>query len=793
MKQDKKVELLAPAGNVEAFYGAIHAGADAVYLGGSRFGARAYADNFAEKEMISCIRYAHLFGRKVYLTVNTLIKEAELPELYDYLLPFYEAGLDGVIIQDIGVFTYIKRHFPGIELHVSTQMTITGKYGAALLKDMGASRIVPARELSLNEIQEMKEATGLEIETFVHGAMCYCYSGQCLFSSIIGGRSGNRGRCAQPCRLPYRVQSSKGTTEELYPLSLKDMCTIEHIPELIEAGIDSFKIEGRMKKPEYAAGVTAIYRKYIDNYYASGEQVKNFKVSKEDLSRLSKLYIRSERQDGYYHKHNGKDMITLTNPAYSGSDEAILQQIRSTYLEKSPKLPISIYGNFTVGEEASVTLMLEELSVTVAGDVVQNALKQPITRENVEKQLGKLGDSVFQAEHMEIVLSDEAFYPLKAMNELRRKAVVLMEDAFIQRNNLPCHREDAIAPELGTELQDGDTPASINRKVMDACAEEKTQDIMKRSMKASRKKGLHISIRTTEQLLAVVKFGQKRKLQQNNQYSNAIARLYIDGDLFYKNCEYIIKQLEGLNCLKNNIMKRDSQEDVFEDLEVIISLPTILRNKDEDYLQKLLQLSREHESLIKGFRIPSMEALGYLKAVPYSGRLYADVGFYIWNRDCLQEWAKDLDGYCLPLELKSGEQRILLTDNLSCEKVFYGRIPMMVTANCVARTTSGCRKGTEENVVQLIDRYQKQFPVVLNCTHCMNIIYNSVPLSLHGEWSKWQSRAAMRLDFTIESKQETLEILDFFYELYQGTGAVNGRYQLPYKEYTTGHEKRGVE
>lgn len=247
---NRRVELLAPAGNPEGFYGAIHAGADAVYLGGERFGARAYADNFTAEEIIACIRYAHIWGRRVYLTVNTLVKETEFEELFPYLQPLYKAGLDGVIVQDIGVFCFIRDHFPGLELHVSTQMTLTGTYGAELLKEMGAVRIVPARELSLSEIRELKTATGLQVETFIHGAMCYCYSGQCLFSSILGGRSGNRGRCAQPCRLPFQVEHEGKTSAVCYPLSLKDMCTIEHIPELLDAGIDSFKIEGRMKKPE---------------------------------------------------------------------------------------------------------------------------------------------------------------------------------------------------------------------------------------------------------------------------------------------------------------------------------------------------------------------------------------------------------------------------------------------------------------------------------------------------------------------------------------------------------------
>ena len=298
--KEYQVELLAPAGNMEAFLGAIHAGADAVYLSGNKYGARAYADNFTTEDLIFCIRYAHIWGRKLYLTVNTLLKANEIQDLREYIQPLYEAGLDACIVQDYGVFQFLKRNFPQMELHASTQMTITGANGASLLKDLGASRIVPARELSLEEIKVMKEETGLEMETFVHGAMCYCYSGQCLFSSILGGRSGNRGRCAQPCRLPYQVSLSDDlatknkhkTQKEYYPLSLKDMCTLEHIEALMDAGIDSFKIEGRMKKAEYAAGVTAIYRKYIDLKKAN--PTKSLKFQKEDLENLAKLYIRSE-------------------------------------------------------------------------------------------------------------------------------------------------------------------------------------------------------------------------------------------------------------------------------------------------------------------------------------------------------------------------------------------------------------------------------------------------------------------------------------------------------------------
>ena len=325
MNQTKKVELLAPAGDFSCFMAAMNAGADAVYLGGEKFGARAYANNFLEEEILEAIRVAHIFSKKVYLTVNTLVKEKEMDDLVPYLTPLYLGGLDGVIIQDIGVFQTIKEHFPGLELHASTQMAITGKYGAKLLKEMGACRVVPARELSLEEIKDIKEYTGLEIETFIHGAMCYGYSGQCLFSSILGGRSGNRGRCAGPCRLPYQA----GGQKQVYPLSLKDMYTLPLVPELIEAGIDSFKIEGRMKSPEYVAGVTSMYRKYIDRYYENPSA--KFVIEKQDETLLKQLYIRSDLCQGYYHTHNAKTMVTIKEPGYSGCSEDVLTKIRTQY------------------------------------------------------------------------------------------------------------------------------------------------------------------------------------------------------------------------------------------------------------------------------------------------------------------------------------------------------------------------------------------------------------------------------------------------------------------------------
>ena len=741
MKAAKKVELLAPAGNAEAFYGAIHAGADAIYLGGSRFGARAYAENFSEEELVACIRYAHLFQRKVYLTVNTLVKESEFSGLYEYVLPYYRAGLDGVIVQDMGVFAYLREHFPGMELHGSTQMTITGEYGAAFLKEQGACRVVPARELSLAEIRRIKEVTGLEIECFIHGAMCYCYSGQCLFSSILGGRSGNRGRCAQPCRLPYTTGKHP---KECYPLSLKDMCTIEYIPELLEAGIDSFKIEGRMKKPEYAAGVTAIYRKYIDQYYADSKAPQ--KISAADMHTLSCLYIRSERQDGFYHKHNGGEMVTLDSPAYSGSDETLLQNIRKKHLEHRLTLPVSMQAEFLTGETAKLYLWTGESAVTVEGNVVEEASRQPITQENIAKQLGKLGDSHFHLEDsIGIRVSDNAFYPLKAINELRRKGLSLLEEQVILANGFLYERTSEKAPTLA---DDGDFRKNDSIK----------------SQKSDEKWA--VTIRTPEQWQGFC----SSSFWKDPVRTAGQLRLYLDAD-------FLLQDPSAAEKILRSFTEKEIQS--------VIALPKILRLRDGQYLEKLRKLLLENLAYINGFQAANMEHIALLKQWNFTGKeIYGDHSLYLWNRTSRDFWKAFLDGYCLPLELNAAEQRDILDPAFPAEKVIYGRIPMMVTANCVQKTTDRCQPQENPKALDLIDRYHKRFPVQRNCTHCFNVIYNSVPLSLHKELCKWSGLVTGRLDFTTENETETLEVLEYF----AGT-----RKELPYGEYTTGHEKRGVE
>lgn len=410
--RNKDFELLAPAGNLEIFKGVIESGADAVYVGGSMFGARAYANNFTEEELLEAIDFAHLRGVKVYLTVNTLIKNSEFSKLYDYLLVYYKRGLDAVIVQDIGVVKAIHEYFPSMEIHTSTQMTVTGADGVRFLSQFGVTRVVMAREVSLAEMKRIHEETGMELEAFVHGALCYSYSGQCLFSSILGGRSGNRGRCAQPCRLPYTVEGKK----DEYILSLKDMCGIKALDKLHDAGVYSLKIEGRMKQLEYACGVVKYYRSYIDSKKP---------VSDADYERIKALGNRCGFTDRYYFDHNGSDMVTYVKPNFV-----------SNAAEPSPeKRKLSIEGELVLreGEPGSLTVKRGDVTYKASIEPVSAALKAPLDKKAAIDRINKTGDTDFEFSHIKAQIGENVFVPNGALNKLRRDAISGLCDKLLKK------------------------------------------------------------------------------------------------------------------------------------------------------------------------------------------------------------------------------------------------------------------------------------------------------------------------------------------------------------------------
>lgn len=726
-----KTELLAPAGSFETLKAVVNAGADAVYCAGNRFGARAYANNFTEEEMIFAIDFMHIKGKKLYMTVNTLLKEKELEEeLYSYLMPYYEAGLDAVIVQDLGVMHFIKEHFPGLHIHASTQMTITGAYGAELMLNAGCSRIVTARELSLQEIQDIYEKTGAEIESFVHGALCYGYSGQCLLSSMIGGRSGNRGRCAQPCRLPYELFEDKQKSisskhkKEAYLLSPKDLCTIDLIPELIEHGVHSFKIEGRMKQAEYAAGVTSIYRYYIDKYEANPKEP--YQVSKEDKQKLWDLGNRCGFTDGYYKRHNGKEMITFEKPSHEKGNEKLQQQIRQTYIEKEEKEKIN--GILILSKELPAKLVLEYKGVKteVMGDMVQKAQKQPMSKETILDKMRKTGNTPFVFETLSVEMEEDVFIPVGALNQLRRDGLEQLEQLILgaYKRTLPKEQYQ----------REQETPKSSEKPW---------------------KPELRVLVEEPEQFWVALKQAE-------------IRRIYMD--VFKVTPQDIIAARE---CGK----------------ELYLALPYILRkNVAEQLEQTFTELSKQNPD---GYLVRNMEEICFLRKRKVEGKkIQTDYGVYVFSNEAgkaLKEW--EIEHFTLPVELNRNE---LL--NLRCENgemILYGHQPLMISAGCLHKNTAGCDR--TPGTFYLKDRYAKIFPVKNNCRECYNVIYNTSPLCLLHHQQELQRLApeAVRLHFTIENEQKMQQVFSLYRQAFLEKKKISP--EQYFKDYTNGHFKRGVE
>ncbi len=800
-----RVEILAPAGSMECLKAAIAAGADAVYTGGALFGARAYAHNLTEEELLEAIDYVHLHGRRLYLTVNTLIKDREMEkQMYDYLLPYYRQGLDAVIVQDIGLFRFIRKHFPDLPIHASTQMTLTGVDGAKFLEKEGAQRIVTSRELSMAEVKKIADETELEIESFVHGALCYCYSGQCLFSSFIGGRSGNRGQCAQPCRLLYRTLEAK---RPQYLLSLKDICTLELIPEMIESGIYSFKIEGRMKKPEYAAAVAFQYRKYADLYLKYYEEcpaeedpaayaMKKYRVREEDRQMLLDLYNRGGFHTGYYHTQNGREMISLNRPNHAGvpavkvlakkgrnvtakaltdlypqdiielpmrkgrekadnytckdairkgmnvqipvfadtpfkRDEIWMRTRNSTLIDTlreefvNGKIKERICGTFRLypQEKATLTVKCRDAEITVAGEKAQEALSQPMSRERIEKQLRKTGNTEFEFSFLKAEIGEKVFLPMQSLNELRREALETLEKVICEKYRRSGEVKDP---------EEDKTELSMDEEVLS---------------------GWTASVRTAEQMEVILE-------------EEAIGRIYVDCTMFPR------------------IWEKDSYVEWITKVhaagkEIYLVMPYIFRERTRKQYEAAY--NRIFGAGWDGILIANYESFAFLKEHGYTGRIMTDYNLYEFNQESRKFWKeKGVFEFTAPVELTERElQDLRVKDG---EVIVYGYLPMMISAGCIQKTTRGCLKKSGQTTIT--DRYRNPFVVKNECDYCYNILYNYVPLYLGDRMEEVYQigPGRIRLMFTTERQQEVKQILSAYFE---------GK-ELPEGTYTRGHWKRGI-
>ena len=423
-------ELLSPAGSFDAARAAVNAGADAIYMGGPLFSARAFAESSNSEMLSETLDFCHLRGVNVYMTLNTLLKDSELDTVKEYLRPYVDKKLDAVIVQDLGVLRRVREWYPKLEIHISTQAAVTGVRSAARFLEMGAHRIVLARELSLKEISKIKEQTGAELEVFAHGALCYCYSGNCLMSSFIGGRSGNRGSCAGTCRLPFDVYDEQdkrlNNKDEQYLLSMCDLNTLRRLPEMIAAGVYSFKIEGRMKSPVYTAAVTGIYRKYLDMSEKCVLGLRDtYEVATEDERQLAEVFDRSGSTDGYLDGRNGRDMLTLkAKPEHRQRDEELIEEIKTRYIDNDIRLPIYARLRVRSGEPLSLEYSYGDIRASRISKLkAQAAERHPATKTELAERIAKLGGSNFELQGCEVDLQGDCFVPVAALNELRRETL----------------------------------------------------------------------------------------------------------------------------------------------------------------------------------------------------------------------------------------------------------------------------------------------------------------------------------------------------------------------------------
>lgn len=835
----RNIEILAPAGSYDGMRAAMNAGCDAVYIGGSSFGARAYADNPSEDLLLRAIDEAHVRDKKLYLTVNTLLKEKELTgQLYSFLEKYYRQGLDAVIVQDVGVMRFIHKNFPELPIHASTQMTLTMAQGANLLKADGVTRLVTSRELSFREIREIRENTDLEIETFVHGALCYCYSGQCLMSSIIGGRSGNRGRCAQPCRMPYQFyQEGKRISkeQEKYLLSPKDINTIETIPELIEAGVDSFKIEGRMKRPEYAAAVSAMYHKYINKYFELGKDKYKelFRESEyqQDMLQLLDVYNRGGFSGGYGSTYHGKSMMSLYRPNHSGvyvgtvdsvkgskvylrltedihaqdileirlkeeegyeftvkdshpagavletnvgirrdnknnevkhppvihvgtavyrtRNNELLEALNRNYLSEDKKLGVCGYLKARQGEKLALTISYKDFSVTAYQDLVQEAIRQPMTKEKLTSPILKTGETLYYFEELNVDMDEQIFVPVAWLNELRRDAIAKLELAVI-----------------GHYRRSTDT-----NNVED---NSNTRDVVKQA-------GSFVEPFSVKASSNPVEIGMVITVQTEDQFEVALScpevkQIFLEYDCFQT------KKLHNLAAKAGEAGK-----------SFYLTLPYISRYSVYQSLEKELDGIIE-DKRISGFLVKNFEEIALLQTLMMNSKIekeiILDYNMYIYNKEAKSFWReKGITHYTAPVELNYQELKQLGLE--FCDMLVYGYLPVMISTQCLLESTSGCNKCNENHSGILTDRLGKNFFVRTNCASCYNVIYNGQALSLHKQADeiKGLKPSNIRLDFTTEAPDQMRTILRKFTDIY----CYNRNSTGDLTDYTTGHFKRGVE
>ncbi len=692
-----KIELLAPAGNFQCLVAAVQSGADAVYLAGKCFGARSFADNFDNHELESAVDYCHIRGVKVYVTVNTLVRDSEMKQLGEYLMFLSQIGVDAIIVQDMGVIALANRIVPELPLHASTQMTIHNIEGVKALKKYNIKRVVLSRELCIKEIKSIAENTDIELEVFGHGALCMCYSGQCLLSSIIGGRSGNRGKCAQPCRLTYSINSDG---KKAFYMSLRDLSSLEHIGSIVDAGVSSLKIEGRMKGPAYVAAVVGIYRKYIDNPQ---------KVTDKDYELLDKIFNRGGLTDGYLTGRVGKEMFALDKPdnPYRMGSSALEKELLAVLNGENRKLKLQGKIEIKNAKNPVFTIAYEDTKyVYIHNQKPEDAIKSSIDSTGVINQMIKTGNTPYEFESITADVEEGLYLAAGELNKIRRNALAEFEKCFLASfkrasNNQPAH------PLI----------AAHN----------------------SKKSGFVCEVTTKEQLKAVCGF--------------PFEKIYVPIGIIKRNTDICEK-------LKDKL---------------IIVLPSIL--SDDIYADYVSDAKSYLDSGFYGVQIQNIS-----QTEGFSGyNIYGGFRLNVFNSTALNEFNK-LNFKAVELSPELNIKQINeISKSIPVQAMVYGRLPLMVTENCIIQNGNKC-PCTGDNFIT--DRMGMRFPVIKDGDICRSVVLNCKKTFVAFDMNKIKSAGVdfFRIYFTDESFDECKRICNTYLS--------NGDYRPD--DFTKGHFFKGV-
>lgn len=782
----KKVEILAPAGSMESLIAAMNKGADAIYLGGNKFSARAYASNFDNDNMIKAVDYAHSYGAKVYVTLNTILKENEIEEAVRYVGFLYEIGVDAIIIQDLGLFKRVKEDYPDIEIHASTQMTIHNGEGALFFKERGFHRIVLSRELSVDEIKYISKDLGIETEIFVHGALCVSYSGQCLMSSMIGGRSGNRGRCAQPCRMEYTLKGESLGEKKAYLLSPKDTCTLESIGDIIDSGAYSLKIEGRMKRPEYVAGVVENYKKAVEKELFSTE----YNVSKGKRE-LLQLFNRGGFSTAYLHKNLGKDMMSFNHPRNTGlplgrvektgeillkediaigdgfrfkdtgyninkiikngkevkeanrgekvkifpntyksgdeifksMDKRLFDSLEDSLKAYNRKICLKAKVSFRVSEPIKITVNYLDKEYVFSGEKVESAEKRPLSRDRVIEALNKSSESVFKFNEVEFIDFEDGFLRVSDLNNLRREAL-----EGIQKSITKSYRRRR--------------PEKSNK----SC-----EEITKPSGV-----GIFYQCITKEQLRALLD--------------------------------------EGINDIIVDVFNRDKDalkiNDIIElannkKINIYLKVPNIIKSE----FDSVVNIIDKIKGYIKGIVTVNV---GIIRKYQKEMMIIGDYKLNIINSEALKFYQKEVTVPTISLELNRKEIKSMLKNvNGNVQGIIYGKTELMISEYCPIGSTFGeksackdCNLACTRDKFTLVDRMNEKFRVMTDI-FCRSYILNPNPINLIEEKEDLMNLGvnSFRVEFRDENYKEVKKVL----RMLRGEEKINSN------EYTKGHYRRGIE